>query len=282
MTKIRQEFITHFQLRGAAKATMKNYVGAVSLLARHYNKSPLLLSPQDIKEYLLYIRNIKKLAVRSYNIHFYGIKCFYEHFCPDKNMMGDLRRMKEPHYQPVILSKEEAFAMVDAAPNLKIKAAIALFYSAGIRLSECVNLRMSCIDRKRMVINIQQSKGAKDRTTILSPKTVDILTEYWKQYRPTVYLFEGHKQGKPLSQRRFQNYVIEAAQSAGINKHVTPHTLRHSFATHLLEDNVPLAVIQQMLGHADIKTTTIYTHVSSELMQQVGSPFDTPPKGRKK
>jgi site-specific recombinase XerD len=280
MTKLHADFLAHLQLRGYAEATIKNYTQAISLLARHYDKSPLLLTADDIIEYLLYIRNVKKLAIRTYNIHFYSIKCFYEHFVPNQNMIGDLRRMKEPDYLPVVLSKQEAFAMVDAAPNLKIKAAIALFYSSGVRLTECVNMKMSCIDRSRMVLNVSQGKGAKDRTAVLSSKTLDILAAYWRHYRPDVYLFEGHTSGKPLSRRRFQSYVQEAAAAAGISKHVSPHTLRHSFATHLLEDGVPLAVIQQMLGHADIKTTTIYTHVSSELLRKTKSPFDKPLPGR--
>ncbi len=132
-----------------------------------------------------------------------------------------------------------------------------------------------------MVIRITQGKGAIDRDAVLSRKTLDILTEYWKQYRPAIYLFEGRTSGKPHNLRIFQHYVIEATKAAGITKHVSPHTLRHSFATHLLEDGVPLIAIQKMLGHADVKTTTMYTHVSADLIHKIGSPFDTDSKGGK-
>jgi len=275
MTKVRTDFLAHLELRGYANATVKNYIQAVSLLARHYNKNPLLLTPQNIVDYLLYVKNTKKLAIRTYNIHFYGIKSFYDHFCPAQNMTGDLKRMKEPHHLPVVLSKQEAFAMIDAAPNLKIKAAVAVFYSSGLRLEECTSLKLTDIDRSRMILKVIQGKGAKDRTAILSLKTLDILGHYWREYKPKVFLFEGYRKDAPISKRRLENYVTEAAKAANINKHVTPHTLRHSFATHLLEDNVPLAVIQQLLGHSDIKTTTMYTHVSNELFHKTGSPFDT-------
>lgn len=281
MTKLRQEFIAHLQLKGYANKTVRNYTQSMALFARHYNKSPLLLTQQQVRDYLLYLRNVRKLAVRTINIHFYSIKCFYEHFTPEINMMGDMRRMREPKHYPVILSKQEAFALIEKAPNLKMKAAIALFYSAGLRLGECANLKMSCIDRKRMIIRIADGKGAIDRDAVLSRKTLDILTEYWRQYRPSVYLFEGRTIGKPHGVRIFEHYVIRATKTAGITKHVTPHTLRHSFATHLLEDGVPLIAIQKMLGHADVKTTTMYTHVSTDLIHKTGSPFDTDIKGGK-
>lgn len=281
MTKLRQDFIAHLQLKGYAKATIKNYIQSMHLFAKHYNKSPLLLTPQQVKDYLLYLRNVKKLAIRTINIHFYSIKCFYEHFIPEINMIGDMRRMREPKHYPIILSKQEAFDLIEKAPNFKIKAAIALFYSAGLRLGECANLKMCCIDRKRMIIRITQGKGAIDRDAVLSRKTLDIITEYWKQYRSSVYLFEGRTRGKPHGVRIFQHYVIQATKTAGITKHVSPHTLRHSFATHLLEDGVPLIAIQKMLGHADVKTTTMYTHVSADLINKIGSPFDTDIKGGK-
>jgi integrase/recombinase XerD len=251
------------------------------MYTRYFKKSPLELTHEHVKEFLLYLRNDKKLAVRTINLHMYSIKSFYDHFLPGQNIMGDIRRMKEPESHPVILSREEVYAMVEKAPNLKIKSTVALFYSAGLRLSECATLKMCCIERDRHIIRVIAGKGAKDRNAVLSDKTLDIITEYWKQYRPSVYLFEGYKKGLPLSLRRYQNYVSEAATAAGVCKHVTPHTLRHTFATHLLEDGVPLRVIQDMLGHALITTTTIYTHVSSDLLNKVGSPFDAPVSGRR-
>lgn len=215
-----------------------------------------------MRAFLLYIRNVRKLTVRTYNNYFYSIKKFYEHFLPNQNFLGDLRRMREPVHHPIVLSKEDVLTLIDSAANLKIKAAIALFYASGIRVEECSLLKMSCIDRKRMIIRIELGKGARDRITVLSHKALDILGEYWREYRPEVYLFEGYKKGKPLSPRSLETYVSETAKKAGINKQVTPHTLRHSFATHLTEAGVPLPIIQKLLGHADIKTTTLYVHLS--------------------
>lgn len=275
MTKLREDFIAYLQLLGHSPKTIQDYVNGVSQLAQHYKKSPLELTPQEVREFLLHIRNVRQLAVRTYNNYFYSIKKFYEHFIPNQNFLGDLRRMREPVHQPIVLSKEDVLTLIDAAPNLKIKAAIALFYASGIRVEECSLLKMSCIDRKRMVIRIELGKGARDRITVLSHTALEIMGAYWREYRPEVYLFEGHNK-KPLSRRRLEAYVSETAQKAGINKQVTPHTLRHSFATHLTEAGVPLPIIQKLLGHADIKTTTLYVHLSAEDINRVGSPLDTP------
>jgi len=280
MTRLRSDFIAHLQLRGFSEHTVRNYIESVAMYARHFNKSPLELKHEHVKEYLLHLRNVKKLAVRTINLHMYSIRSFYDHFLPGLNLMGDIRRMKEPESRPEILSRQEVFAMIDSAPNLKIKAVVAVLYSSGMRLSECADLKMSCIERDRKVIRIIKGKGGKDRNAVLSVNAIPILDAYWKQYRPTVYLFEGYTKGQPLTKRRYQDYVIEAAQRARITKHVSPHILRHSFATHLLEDGVPLRVIQDMLGHAHVTTTTIYTHVSATLVNKVGSPFDVPVQGR--
>jgi len=206
----------------------------------------------------------------------YSLRSFYAHFKPDVDVMGDLRRMKEPESHPVVLSLKEVTRLLESAEHLKAKTAIAVIYSSGIRLDECTNLKLNCIERERMILRIINGKGGKDRNAVLSLKTLVLLEEYWRKYRPAVYLFEGYKKGHHLSKRRFQDYVVNAAHRAKIDKHVTPHTLRHTFATHLLEAGVPLRVIQDMLGHACVTTTTIYTHVSSELLNKVGSPFDLP------
>lgn len=276
MSKLRQDFIAHLQLKGYSEKTIRNYIECVALYSKHYNKSPLDLEHEHVKNYLLYMRNKRKLKIRTINLHLYSLRSFYEHFCPDKDYFKDIRRMKEPDYHPEILSREEVLAMIDASKNLKMKAINALLYSSGIRLAECVNLKIHDVDSKRMIIRIRQGKGARDRNAVLSQRALLILRAYYKQYRPSLYLFEGWYTDKPLSQRRFQDYVCGAAKLAGITKHVSPHTMRHSFATHLLEDGVPLKVIQEFLGHATIKTTTIYTHVSSDLLSKVGSPFDRP------
>jgi site-specific recombinase XerD len=274
MTKLRSDFIAHLQLRGFSQRTIENYVDSVALFAKHFNKSPIVLTHDHVKEYLLHLRNVRKLAVRTINLHMYSIKSFYEHFIPGQNMMGDIRRMKVPESYPEILSRQEVNTMIKVATNLKIKAVITLLYSSGMRLAECASLKMTSIDRNRKIIRIVQGKGGKDRNAVLSDKALLIFSDYWRGYRPSVYLFEGHTKGEPLSRRRFHDYIVKTAELAGVKKKASAHILRHSFATHLLEDGVPLRVIQDMLGHACVTTTTMYTHVSSELVNKVGSPFD--------
>jgi integrase/recombinase XerD len=281
MTRLRSDFLAHLQLRGFSERTIGNYIDGVAGFACHFNKSPLELTHAHVTEYLLHLRNERKLAVRTINLHMYSIRSFYDHFLPGQNMMGDIRRMKEPESHPEILSRQEVFAMIDSAPNLKIKAVVAVLYSSGMRLSECADLKMSCIERDRKVIRIIKGKGGKDRNAVLSDKALAILGDYWRQYKPAVYVFEGYTAGKALCHRRYQDYVTQAAQQAHITKRVSPHILRHSFATHLLEDNVPLDVIQKMLGHACVTTTTMYAHVSSELLNRIGSPLDAPATGRR-
>lgn len=276
MNKLRSDFIQSLQLKGYAQNTIDNYVDAVSQYSRFFKRSPLELTSDDVVKYLMHLLKVKCLGIRTINLHMYSIRSFYDYFLPEKNIMAKIFRMKEPMYLPHVLSRQEIDAMVTIAENLKIKTAIVLLYSSGLRLSECALLKLAHIDRSRMVLNIIQGKGGKDRTAILSAKALPVLENYWRQYRPAVYLFEGYKKGEPLSRRRFQDYVVATAKKAGITKHVTPHTLRHSFATHLLEDGVALRVIQQMLGHADVATTTLYTHVSSDLIKSTGSPFDKP------
>jgi site-specific recombinase XerD len=186
--------------------------------------------------------------------------------------------MKEPVYVPVILSREEVEMLLNSAVNLKVKSIIALLYSAGLRLTECSLLKINDFDKHRMVIHIKNAKGGKERYAVFSKATREILREYYLQYRPTDYLFAGRKDGTALCPRRYQDYIIATAKRAGITKKISPHTMRHSFATHLLEAGKPLQAIQQLLGHASIKTTTMYTHISAELLASIGSPLDLPNK----
>jgi len=194
--------------------------------------------------------------------------------------MHGLKRMKEPVCRPEVLSKEEVEQIIAIAHPLKVKAIIAVLYSAGLRLAECASLKVSDIDSKRMVIRVERGKGSKDRYAVLAQRTLSVLREYYKSCRPQQWLFENRSKDKPISHRRIHDYIRNMSREAGVKKHVTAHILRHSFATHLLEAGQPLAVIQELLGHASIKTTTMYTHVSSDLLHKAGSPFDTPPQAK--
>jgi integrase len=190
--------------------------------------------------------------------------------------------MKTPQRQVMTLSVDEIRRLIAAAPNLKGEAMITTMYSSGIRIDECLNLHLSDIDSQRMVLHIRNGKGARERFALLSPSLLDLLRNYYKAYRPQSFLFPGQKMDAHLSGTAVAAMIRMSALRAHIDKKVTAHVLRHSFATHLLERGESLLVIQQLLGHANLSSTAIYTHVSTEMLRNVASPLDVPPRqGRK-
>jgi integrase/recombinase XerD len=278
MSKLREDFIAYLQLRGLRTRTIENYVQVMKQFSEFIGRLPDTLTHQDIKDYLLHLLNEKKLEPKTINLHFYAIRSFVTFLLPDTGaaLMQGFTRMREPHKQPQILSIQECHSLVDAAENLKRKAVIAVLYSSGIRLAECANLAITDVDSKRMVLNVRNGKGGKDRQALLSPRTLIILRDYYKAVRPKQWLFEGNRPGKPIHVRSISEMVYITGYKAGIGKRVTPHMLRHSVATHMLEAGVRLQVIQHLLGHSDVSTTAQYTHVSTELLHSTTSPFDMP------
>ena len=272
MTSLRAEFIGRLQLKGFTQRTIINYVAAVAALSIFHNRSPLSLSQADIRRFYLHEINDKKMAARSVNLHMAALKTFYNLMAPGSMVMEGITRLKCPRQLPGILSITEVRRLIEGIHNLKHKAAVAIMYSGGLRLNECATLKPHHIESERMKIRIEQGKGKKDRYTILSHQTLEILRQYYKKYHPKQWLFEG-RYGH-INKRLLNKIIYNAARSAGINKRVTPHTMRHCFATHLLEQGVSLQLIQQLLGHSNIQTTTIYTHVSSVMIDKVVSPLD--------
>lgn len=195
---------------------------------------------------------------------------------PDADIMSSFKRMRTPKYQPVVLSVQDVAAMIDLTENLKTRAIIATMYSAGLRLDECCHLKVSDIDSKRMTILVN-GKGQKQRLGLLSTMTLEILRTYYRRYRPSQWLFEGRKPENHLTRRALAELIHIAGLRAGIKRRVSPHMLRHSFATHLLERGESLLVIQRLLGHVNVSTTAMYTHVSNRMLQEVKSPLDQPP-----
>jgi integrase/recombinase XerD len=276
MSPLRARFIQFLQLRGFTQATIDNYVQGVKQFQDWFGRSPIRMTKDTVRDYLCYLRNDKKLAPRTINIHFYALKGFCEFFLPRSGIMEPFRRMRTPEYQPVVLSRTEVDTFIAAAPSLKARAILTTLYSAGLRLNECLTLRLTDVDSKRMVLHIN-GKGARQRYALLSAKTLELLRSYYRQYRPTNYLFPGRTPGSHYSHKGASLMVRATARRAGLSQHVTAHTLRHSFATHLLERGESLLVIQRLLGHATITTTTMYTKVSTEMLQAVKSPLDQPP-----
>lgn len=273
MSPERLQFLNKLKVRNCSPKTIYNYEQALLRLAKHYNKSPLAMSSDEIEKYLLHELEVEKLSPATVNLHIGAFKKFFELMAPHSTVMQSIGKVKDVKKLPSVLTSDEIARMVECADNLKHRAMIELVYSSGIRLSECINLRPCDIDGKQMLVHVVRGKGEKERYTIISAHALQTLREYFITYRPTTYLFEGHGHTH-YGLRSVGKVIDKAAKRAGIIKKVTPHTLRHSFATHLLEQNVNLCTIQKLLGHSSIKTTTIYTHVSNATITNIVNPLD--------
>ncbi len=239
----------------------------------HHTKKINDISEPEIIEFMRYLVVERKISESYQNTSINAIKFYYEKLLGESRKFYYLERPKREKTLPVVMSKEEVYAMIKLTKNIKHKAILMLIYSAGLRVSEAVNMRLEDIDSKRNIIVIRQGKGKKDRNSLLSEKTLVFLREYYKLYQPKEYLFTGMNGGK-YTTSSIQKIVKQAAKRAGIIKNITSHTLRHSFATHLLEQGVNLRYIQTLLGHESSKTTEIYTHVSSMAYGDIKNPFD--------
>jgi integrase/recombinase XerD len=273
MTPLRQQFIDRLKLKGRSANTIRNYVASVIAIAKHFRISPLLLKKEQIDSYCLFLLNEKKRAPATVNLFINAMKIFFKLMAPGNTVMSGFSKVKMPRHLPVVLSREEVERVIAAVANLKQKAAIMLLYSSGLRLHECVTLRLPHIESARMKVRVEQGKGKKDRYTLLSQRTLQTLRDYCRVYKPKEWLFEGQRGGH-YSTRSIDQIVRAAVRKSGIKKKITPHTFRHSFATHLMETGVALPVIQKLLGHSSIKTTMIYLHVTEPMVDRIRSPFD--------
>ena len=276
MTPLRQRMIEDMQVRNLSPHTQDSYVRQVAQFARHFDKSPEELGPVDIRSYQVYLANEKKLAPGSILIAVAALRFVYRVTLQKEWLFEDIiPAPKKPQTLPVVLSPEEALRFLESVHLLKHRAILTTCYAAGLRVSEAVRLRPTDIDSRRMVIRVEQGKGQKDRYVMLSPVVLEVLREYVKIDRPYHWLFPaGHRGDRHITTRTIQEAVNQAAKRAGIEKRVTPHILRHSFATHLLESGTDLRYIQELLGHSKISTTVIYTHVAKKEARKITSPID--------
>jgi integrase/recombinase XerD len=274
MTKLRQRMIEDMQLLNMAAATQRNYILHVARFARFYNLSPEHLDLEDIRQFHLHLLNDVHLSPEAVNQSVSALKFLYIKVL--EMPWGDdyFPRAKRPHKLPVILSPEEVSAFFDHVPSLRYRAALMACYGAGLRVSEAVALKVGDIDSQRMLIRVEQGKGRKDRYAMLSERLLKVLRIWWRAARPEGYLFPGWRSGKHMSSQSLQTACREAARRAGIAKRVTVHTLRHSFATHMLENGTDVRIIQALLGHSCIDTTAHYTAVSNRLISHTLSPLD--------
>jgi len=260
--------------RKYSSKTLKSYVYYNRELIDFAGKSPSEITNEDIKNFLVYLTETKNAATATINQAINALKFYYGGILK-KKFIYEIVRPKKDKKLPVILSKEEIAKIINSVDNLKHKTILMTVYSAGLRVSEVVKLRPEDIDSKRMLIFIKGSKGRKDRYTLLSETALKVLQQYLQAYKPKKWLFEGASGEKYLSTRTVQAIFEHAKERSGIKKEVSIHSLRHSFATHLLEGGTDLRYIQEILGHAHSKTTEIYTHVSTKNIGKIKSPLDS-------
>jgi len=268
-----EEYLQKLELKKYATNTVKNYVNCFETFINHYKNQELLaLNEQDIRAYLQKL--IQEERSNSYiNQAINAIKFYYEVVLDMPNRFYAIERPRKEKKLPKVLSKEDVLSMINTSQNLKHKCIISLLYSAGLRRNELLNLKLEDIDSKRMLILIKAAKGNSDRYTLLSSTLLKDLRDYYREYKPINYLFEGHY-NKQYSAASVIKIVKRAAVTSGIKKNVTPHMLRHSFATHLLENGTDLRYIQSLLGHKSSKTTEIYTHVALNTFSSIKNPLD--------
>lgn len=263
------------KLKGYATSTMNLYLYHVKSFSMYMDKDLEKLSLQDVEEYILYLLELKESSPSYTNTFISSIKFTLKYVLRRTDLEVEVFRVKASKKLPVILSKEEVSMILGSVDNLKHKAILYLVYSGGLRVSEVTNLKISDIDSKLMRIHIREGKGKRDRYTILSEKALGLLRDYYKNYRPKEWLFEGAHLDKPISKRSCQMVFEKACNKIALQKDVSIHSLRHSFATHLLEDGTDIRYIQYLLGHSDITTTEIYTHVNQSCLANMRSPLDT-------
>jgi integrase/recombinase XerD len=274
MTPLRQRFIEDMILRGLAPTTQRSYVHYVADFALFYRTSPEYLDLEDIRQYELYLLNQRQLSPESINSFVSAVQFLYQHTLEVPWGAECFPRVRRPHKLPVVLSPEEVDRFFQHVPGLRYRAALMVCYGSGLRVSEAVSLKVSDIDSQRMLLRVRQGKGRKDRYAKLSPRLLNVLRSYWRAARPKDYLFPSWGSTGHLSCGALAGACTLAARQTGIAKRVTVHTLRHSFATHLLENGTDTRVIQALLGHSSIQTTARYTQVSAHVVAGTPSPLD--------
>ena len=274
MSELRKQMKIYMDLKGYSPITTKYYLNHVGNFAKYYKKSPNLLGEKEIREYLHYCITKKCLTEGSVGSIYAALKILYTKVLNRTWDINKIPRIKERRRLPAVLSPEEIKAIFDATPNIKHKAIFMTIYSAGLRVSEVCNLKVTDIDSKNMQIFIRQGKGKKDRYSLLSKLNLQVLREYWKKYKPKEYLFSGRYRTDAITPRSVQRVFQKSKGKAGITKPATVHTLRHSFATHLLDTRTDICYIQRLLGHTRITTTTIYLHLRRMDLLNIKSPLD--------
>ena len=273
MTPLRQRFIDDLRLRNYAQRTIETYVGRVVAFAKHFGRSPDLLGPEEVRTFQLHLLE-RRVSWSSFNQAVCALRFLYGTTLGRPEQLPLIPYGKRPKTLPSVLAPQEVLRLIDAAPTPRDRIFLQVAYGCGLRLSELIHLQVTAIDSARMVIHVRHGKGAKDRLVPLSQRLLQELRAYWRRYRPSPWLFPGDKPGQPISGSNMQRRFGQLVQRVGLTKHCSLHTLRHSYATHLLEAGVDLLTLKTLLGHKTLETTTRYLHVNSQRLQQTPSLLD--------
>jgi site-specific recombinase XerD len=270
---LRRRMIEDMTIRKLAPKTQQGYIRTVKDFAAFLGRSPDTASFEDVRRFQLHlVTNGAHISILNHAVA--ALRFFFRITLRRSDIIEHTHFVRASRKLPVVLSPEEVARLLNAAAGLKYKAALSVAYGAGLRATEVISLKVSDIDSKRMIIRIEQGKGHKDRNVMLSPHLLNLLRAWWRVARPQGWLFPGQNPVQPITTRQLNRACHAAAEAAGIEKNVSLHTLRHSFATHLLEQNVDVRVIQVLLGHAKLDSTALYTRVATKTIQQVMSPLE--------
>lgn len=278
MTPLRQRMLDDMAVRNLAKNTQSAYLQQIVSYARHFHRPPEELGPEEIRAYQIHLTQTRMLAPSSVSIATGALRFLYKVTLKRDWAVDEIPMPKRPFKLPVILSPEEVDQFLNSIGSIKHRAILMTAYAAGLRVSEATHLKVTDIDSQRMMLRVDQGKGRKDRYVMLSPRLLEVLRTYWKAIRPTLWLFPGDLPDQPISRDAVGQACQKAHRASGIKKPVTPHSLRHAFATHLLERGTDVRTIQLLLGHRSLATTSRYLKVATTTVCATTSPFDLLPK----
>jgi integrase/recombinase XerD len=280
VTPLRQRMLEELQRRNYSADTIRGYIHAVKDFAEYFGKSPEVMGAEEVRNFQLHMMRDKKLALGTVALRMGALRFLYRKTLRRRDIdIDDLPLVRAPKKLPVVLSQEEVVRLIEAAPNLHYRTLLMLLYATGLRRAEAVRLKISDIDTALMLIHVHQGKGSRDRDLPLTPKLLEALRKYWHscKRKPRVYLFPSRfppiEPERPISDKVVWHACHEAALYAGLTKRIGPHTLRHSFATHMLEAGTDLRTIQLLLGHQRLKDTAVYLHVSRRHLQAAINPL---------
>jgi len=278
MTPLRRRMLEDMAIRNLADNTRLSYVQQVVSYSNYFHRPPEDLGPEEIRTYQLYLTQTRRLSPSSVSVATGALRFLYKVTLKRDWSLDDIPMPKRPFKLPVVLSREEVMHFLDSIYSLKHRTILTAAYAAGLRISEATHLKVTDIDSQRMMLRVCQGKGRKDRYVMLSPRLLELLRIYWKAVHPVLWLFPGDLPGQPITRDAVGQACQKARRASGIKKPITPHSLRHAFATHLLESGTDLRTIQLLLGHRSLATTSRYLKVATRAVCATASPFDWLPQ----